>query len=695
MQSSRSFSELQGDHNYVATLNLRRTRSTSSDDSSIEFNNPSRRRARRTRGRLGDTDHDYIGLRALSEEDGDVDAEAEAHVDHNNENIEEAHVDYDGEGNNANENDADEESVNNTAEEAREILRAELAQGPQLGVERQENAEPTPPDPALAENNDGAASAVFTVPNNQASTVDLVSPSPPKKRKRHSLGTPKSNTPRIKTKSGSGDEGDEEDEGMICPICLDNWEMSGEHRLVSLRCGHLFGDSCIRRWLAESARQSGIKACPQCKAKATNRDIRCLYAKRLRAIDRSEEHRLRDQLEEERRRAQSLQTEVAALKITHKMVTVEMQTLQAENDRLKQMLRDGNNFSYNTGASDAYKLSTAQMHRLYLEHTIELTREPGCRVLIHADQHSSILASQKSAQGLFPGYGVRFIDVPTLRTSTFLHASSKLLRDICLSADQQQLAVASMETRSKLFDLRTRQVVSIFEPCEKTLWACAIDRKERDNILYLGGSNGSTYTYDMRFSENILEEYKAEGDMSTVINVACVSPCNNFPHGGFLVCKLQSLWFYEYTSADSITIPTRLNLEGPFSSMQFDAANETLLVSARCSVRHPQSRYIVGRLEKLDGTTVLNIKVTFHGSKATPVMTRCTQVAVEANTLVAGYIQDIKQLALYDVCREKRIQTMPAQEVLYDMCPVYTSKSTYLAGLSETKCRIYKLTSTT
>uniref|UniRef100_A0A034VM25 RING-type E3 ubiquitin transferase n=1 Tax=Bactrocera dorsalis TaxID=27457 RepID=A0A034VM25_BACDO len=691
-----SHGESQGDHNYVA----RRTRSN--DDSNIELNNISTRRTRLRRGQVGNTDHDYSSLRALSEEVIDV-AENEPNTEQSEEQSssheEDYNVDEDAAEGEAEVNDLAEveEEVNDLAEEAQQMLTESLPHEQPTSDEGSEIAvgpEPTPLD-ALPGPSIGADSAATDMPNNEVSTVNLVSPSPPKKRKRLSTGTPKSNTPRLKSSDGNGLDEDEEDEGLICPICLDNWEMSGEHRLVSLRCGHLFGDSCIRRWLAESARQSGNKACPQCKAKAAIRDIRCLYAKRVRAIDRSEEHRLRDQLEIERCRSQSLQTEVSALKMAHQLVTIQMKNLQADNDRMKQILRNGgvNSFSYEASFAKNKQLLRLQMQRIYLERTIELTREAGCRVLIHAEQHSCILASQKSAQGLFPGYGVRFIDMPTFRTSTFLHASSKLLRDICLSADQQLLAVASMETRSKLFDLRNRQVASTYEPGDKMVWACAMDRKERVNVLYLGSSSGSTYTYDMRFPENILEEYKTEGDLSTVINVASVSPCNDFPHGGFLVCKLQSLWFYEYTDSGITTMATRLPLDGPFFSMRYDAVHETLLVSARCSVRHPQSRYIVGRLEKVDNTTTLNVKVTFHGSKATPVMTRCAQVAVEANTLVAGYIQDVKQLALFDVRREQRVQSMPAQEVIYDICPVYTSDTTYLAGLSDTKCRMYKLMS--
>lgn len=40
---------------------------------------------------------------------------------------------------------------------------------------------------------------------------------------------------------------DDDDDGLTCSICLDSWECGAEHRLVALKCGHLFGESCIKR----------------------------------------------------------------------------------------------------------------------------------------------------------------------------------------------------------------------------------------------------------------------------------------------------------------------------------------------------------------------------------------------------------------------------------------------------------------
>ena len=44
----------------------------------------------------------------------------------------------------------------------------------------------------------------------------------------------------------------DDDDGLTCTICLDQWTSSGEHRLVSLKCGHLFGFACIERWIKVS-----------------------------------------------------------------------------------------------------------------------------------------------------------------------------------------------------------------------------------------------------------------------------------------------------------------------------------------------------------------------------------------------------------------------------------------------------------
>ncbi|EDW69363.1 E3 ubiquitin-protein ligase RFWD3 [Drosophila virilis] len=527
----------------------------------------------------------------------------------------------------------------------------------------------------------------------QSNIINLDSPSPPKKRKRLSnvastgMGTPVAKPP----------SNDEEDDGMTCPICLESWEMSGEHRLVSLRCGHLFGESCIRRWLIESQRQSAVKVCPQCKTKAANRDIRCLYAKRLRAIDRTEEHDMRRELDAERRRAQALTTELATVKMSHSLTVSKLNELQLDYERLRQVVRAGGGcrgaFGDNIGSGGGTlkSLNHLTSHRLYMEKNFEITRDPGCRVLLYSAQHSTLVASQKSAQVLFPGYGVRFIDSPSFKPLHFLHTSSLLVRDIGFSDSQHLLTVASRETRIKTFDIRTRVCSSVFTANDKPLWSCGVDRNEREHFLYAGDLRGGVYVFDMRFPETILSEFPSEENFSPVINVAAVPAGKVFSNGGFLVCQLTIVKFYEY--ANDTALPTRLNVDGPFLSMHYDVVQDTVLFSARSNAQCTQSRFILAKLDKIDGIPVLQVKATIFGSTATPYMTRPTQMGVEDNTLVIGYLQDNKQLIMYDVRREERVQTIPVNEVVYDICPVGTPAGYYLAALTDNKCRIYKVNS--
>lgn len=47
-----------------------------------------------------------------------------------------------------------------------------------------------------------------------------------------------------------------------CSICREELTEGGEHAAACLKCGHTFGEACIRQWMS-----SCRKACPLCQAK--------------------------------------------------------------------------------------------------------------------------------------------------------------------------------------------------------------------------------------------------------------------------------------------------------------------------------------------------------------------------------------------------------------------------------------------
>lgn len=506
----------------------------------------------------------------------------------------------------------------------------------------------------------------------------------PRSRKRRRIPTPQK--PATPSPSKAADfQCEDDDDGTICSICLDSWTSTGEHRLVSLKCGHLFGYMCIKRWLQDNPVQS--RCCATCKTKAHLRDIRHLFAKGVKAVDNSEEMKLRHQLEEEKLRVSKLAVELQVASME-----LELQRTLANELRLK--LKD---YEQRTGLRTNASLigevtniaKTARNYKIALDRTMELCREPGCRVMAYGNRRHHLLISQKSTQNLFPGYSIKFIDIPAFQHSSVLHISGKMIRDISIDVEDELFTAATSERSVKLFSFNNRSVVT-FMPSDVNVWSCAFDR-ERSKFLYLGTQSGTAYVYDIRNCSRYVEEFRTEGDCSPIINICPVSPNSSIPFGGFLVCKLSSCWFFEYTAAQSVE-STRLNVDGPFTAMNYSEKTGNIMLTTRPSSRHSRARYILAYLVKLDSICALHIVHTIVGSLVEPNMVRSAQISLDKNnTVMAAYLQDDRQLATWSTGKgNERLQSLPVADVLWDLCPIYVSNQIFLAALSDSKCRVYR-----
>ena len=123
----------------------------------------------------------------------------------------------------------------------------------------------------------------------------------------------------------------DDDEGQLCPICFDSWTTSGKHRLCSLRCGHLFGAECVKRWLNTQYPYR----CPTCNTKAKKTDIRYIYARKLISVDNSEMVRLNEILEQEKEARRRAELDTASVRLLYQQVTDDCQRLQAQIEELK------------------------------------------------------------------------------------------------------------------------------------------------------------------------------------------------------------------------------------------------------------------------------------------------------------------------------------------------------------------------
>ncbi|KAI8996878.1 hypothetical protein BDB01DRAFT_6681 [Pilobolus umbonatus] len=90
------------------------------------------------------------------------------------------------------------------------------------------------------------------------------------------------------------------DSSVECIICSEKWSSRGEHKMVSLKCGHLFGEKCIRRWIRERSEKLGSKktCCPTCMKLARFNDIRRVRALHISAVDITQSEILKKELED-------------------------------------------------------------------------------------------------------------------------------------------------------------------------------------------------------------------------------------------------------------------------------------------------------------------------------------------------------------------------------------------------------------
>ena len=293
---------------------------------------------------------------------------------------------------------------------------------------------------------------------------------------------------------------------QCCPICFERWENSGIHRLASLKCGHLFGQSCIEKWLLG---QGG--KCPQCNVKASKKDIRLIYAKTLKVLvliryhttmkylstmsdrafhltstnmclfadllilisdlqmlDTSERDEALASLNQEKKLRQDAELESAQLRLNYQLSLDECKRLKDEVERYKSALdvmRAAQPVSHNAGPTTDGD-STTQMQEASLtnqksfvfEKTIKINDNGHCRVMTYCDSLSTLCISQQSSNSLFPGFGIKKLNSVDFKTSQYVAIHSQAIRDVVFHSAHSLLLTASLDKTMKLTSLSSNAI---------------------------------------------------------------------------------------------------------------------------------------------------------------------------------------------------------------------------------------------
>ncbi|CAI4230239.1 unnamed protein product [Auanema sp. JU1783] len=274
----------------------------------------------------------------------------------------------------------------------------------------------------------------------------------------------------------------EEDDG--CSICYEDYQSCGEHRLVSLKCGHFFGKSCIMRWIRSEGRSA---SCPTCKAKATTRDVRPHFTKTFKVLDTSELESLRGNKVLLERRVADLELEVVK------------QTRLAEE--LKEKMKNSTISQSFILARRAGKIVLTAITKL------SLTRE-ATGYSRAFDYNGSVFAVGVGDLGnLFSAFGIKTLTWENMnlkvRDVQPCHTSRTRVVQFC-PLEQTLLLTAGEDKTVIIQDVAQKRVVKKYKiPGSKQVWAgCWISREK----LVVGCMDGRVLLYDITSSSELPEK---------------------------------------------------------------------------------------------------------------------------------------------------------------------------------------------
>ncbi|XP_014444927.1 E3 ubiquitin-protein ligase RFWD3 [Tupaia chinensis] len=492
----------------------------------------------------------------------------------------------------------------------------------------------------------------------------------------------------------------DEEEADTCTICLEQWTNAGDHRLSALRCGHLFGYRCISKWLKGQARK-----CPQCNKKAKHNDIVVLYARTLRALDTTEQERMKSAMQKEQTLRRQAELESAQCRLQLQVLTDECTRLHSRvQDLQKLIVQHRDQILQQTGGSPTHILNclppSQRQHRYHLQKTFPVSQTGNCRIMAYCDSLSCLVVSQPSPEASFlPGFGVKMLSTANMKSSQYIPMHGKQIRGLAFSSRSKGLLLsASLDNTVKLTSLETNTVVQTYN-AGRPVWSCCWCLDE-NNYIYAGLANGSILVYDLRNTSCHVQELVPQKARCPLVSLSYIprAASPTFPCGGLLAGTLEGASFWELKMGFSHW-PHVLPLEpGGCVDFQTESSTRHCLVTYRPDKNHNTIRSVLMemsyRLNDVGETTCSCYPVqTFLGGPTCKLLTKSAIFQSPENNgsiLVCTGDEASKSALLWDAGSGSLLQDLKTDQPVLDVCPFEVNSSSYLATLTEKMVHIHR-----
>ncbi|KAF9431065.1 RING finger and WD repeat domain-containing protein 3 [Podila epigama] len=315
-----------------------------------------------------------------------------------------------------------------------------------------------------------------------------------------------------------------------CSICFEPWTNSGGHRLVSIKCGHLFGES----------------------RPAKRNDIRRLWSKSVVTVDTAKMDETAAKLKKEQEARARAERDLANSKLAYEMLKIQMANLQKKHDRQRSI-----KLKYKSQVK-RIKMSTPQedINKKFSYVAFKTMAIPDAIKPIVTSQYLSYRANEEMlvcSRHERNSFGIAKVSMRDFSNNlhNFIPIHSKPIRDVqCYTSNTFSNAAlvltASMDNFLKITSANSQQVVLSYD-VKAPVWSCCWSKTNPFTVYCASkGRQSSINTFDIRNTSAPVDCYsdpKLLG-LSPIHSMVHIGSCHSKTREGILCGNLQSAFVY-------------------------------------------------------------------------------------------------------------------------------------------------------
>lgn len=498
-----------------------------------------------------------------------------------------------------------------------------------------------------------------------------------------------------------------------CMICQEEWTIVSEHRISCLKCGHLFGKSCILRWIET---QGSSAKCPICNKPAKKSEVRQLWCRAIRATDNSELSSLQKLLDDERKLRKADAAIIFHQDIKLKMLYSELEKLKrgiidrdAKIERMESMMMRYNKAMAQRAAGvngdedqqieiDLVNQSDADdsMNQVVVEprqlkgmfhfaEKVESSPTGGCKAFAICPTASILLVAQPSPQvsgaNIFGAFGLRKFSVIDTNVREFIPLHSKDITSIKLKPVGDLILTASLDKRIKLTSISNNTCIQSFQSEFDPL--CVAWSAHRDQQFYVASANCFVTLYDIRNTQEYIYQTERRVANSRAISITATTSDDV---SGVLFNDICGSQFLEVSDSSDYELETidrsishlsshRLPFAGNMGTVDFCKHLNLSLISTRRTAQHPNMAHHLVKLSKVtqeDGTSQVECKgiQTFFGAGPGELLSQSRILrhpTLDDHVLVGATDPSSRGIKLWDSSDNSDYQTIKESEFVRDL----------------------------